>query len=336
MSRQANATIIGAFVLIALVLGVGVVVFLGSFKLRDEEAFIIYFDEPVDGLDIGSPVKYRGVSIGRVTKIYIRFNQSEENEHIPVIVEIDANLFNSSLPIEVDIRNEETFQRFADLGYRAQLANDNFITGLKHIEIDVVEDTESANFIQKEAIYKEIPSRPSLPAAVSQTMEEMLVHLDALQIQEINDALLGVLTKTQEGLDEMDFAALNESIIRGADSASELMSSERLQGAIDKFSESLTEYRNLAAKLNTKVDTILVEARRTNEELQKTLGRLAVAADQFTHVLSSDSSFRRELETALEEIAEASQASRFFFDYLERNPNSLLTGKKRPKQGEEQ
>lgn len=328
MSRQANATMIGAFVLFALVLGVGVVAFLGSFNLGDEEEFIIYFDEPVDGLEIGSPVKFRGVSIGRVTKIHIRFNQRGEDEHIPVIVEIDVDLFNSALPIEVDIRDEETFQRFADLGYRAQLESDNLITGLKHIEIDVVKDTEPAEFIQKEAIYKEIPSRPSLPAAVSQTMEEALVRLSALQIQEINDAVLRVLAKLQEGLDEMDFAVLNESIIRGADSAAELMSSERLHGAIDKFSESLTEYRILAAKLNTKVDTILFEASRTNEELQKTLVRLTEAADQFTHVLSSDSSFRHELEAALEEIAEASQALRFFFDYLERNPNSLLTGKK--------
>ena len=336
MSRQANATIIGAFVLTALVLGVGVVAFFGSFKLGDEEEFIIYFDEPVGGLDIGSPVKFRGVSIGRVNKIFIRYNQSEEADHIPVIVQIDVNLLNSSLPIEMDIRNEETFQRFADLGYRAQLVNDNLITGLKYIEIDILEDAEPANFVQKEAIYREIPSRPSLPAAVGQTVEEALVRFGALHIHEINDALLGVLAKTEEGLDELDFAALNQSIIGGVDSVTELINSERLQGAIDEFSSSLVESRNLAAKLNSKVDAILVEARRTNEELQKTLGRLAEAADQFNHVLSSDSSLRHELETALGEIAEASHALRFFFDYLERNPNSLLTGKKPPKPGMEQ
>lgn len=336
MSRQASATVIGGFVLGALFLGIGILIYLGSIKFGEKEEFIIYFDEPVAGLDIGSPVKFRGVAIGRVTKIYIRFNQSKENDHIPVIVQIDFKLLNSSLPIEDNTQNGNGFKRFAALGYRAQLVNDNFITGLKYIEIDTVEAETTPIYVQQEAIYNEIPSRPSLPAAVGQTVEEALVRFGGLQIQEINDALLGVLSMTHEGLEQLDFAALSDSIIRSADSATELMRSEKLQESIDNFSESLTESRSLAVKLNANVDTVLVEARKTNKELQRTLGRLANAADQFTHILSSDSTFRHEMEMTLQEITEASQTLRFFFDYLERNPNALLTGKRRTGPGKDQ
>lgn len=335
MSRQASATVIGGFVLGALFLGIGLLIYFGSVKFGATGEFIIYFDEPVAGLDIGSPVKFRGVLIGRVTKIYIRFNQSKEDDHIPVIVQINYDLLNSSLPSEDNTQDKKSFERFADLGYRAQLVNDNFITGLKYIEIDTVEVETVLTYVQQEAIYKEIPSRLSLPAAVGKTVEEALVHFGALQVQEINDALLGVLATTQEGLEQFDFAALNNSIIRSADSVTDLMESEKLHEVIDEFSKSLADSRLLATKLNAKTDAILTEARKTNEELQKTLGRLADAADQFTHVLSSDSTFRHEMETTLQEITEASQTVRFFFDYLERNPNALLTGKKRTRPGEE-
>ena len=330
MSKQASTTIIGVFVLGAIVLGIATVVFFGSFNFGETGDFIVYFDEPVSGLGIGSPVKFRGVPIGKVVSIFIRYNQGEETDHIPVVIELDLTLLNSSLGVDVDIRDEETFIQIVNLGYRAQLVTESLITGLKYIEIDIEGDAGRPTFIQEKVIYKEFPTRPSLTAALGQTVEEVLFRLGSIDIQGINDELIGVLSRAREGLEEVDFAGINASIIRATDSVTELLGSEKIQKAIDTFDDTLEEYRKLAVKINSKVDPVLAEAEATNEELQTTLRQVADATEQIEFILSSESSFRYEMETALGELKEAAEAIRLLVEYIERNPRSLLTGRKLP------
>jgi hypothetical protein len=61
---------VGALVLVGIALAVAFVVFLaGGRGLQATEVFETYFEESVQGLDVGAPVRYRGVAIGRVTQI---------------------------------------------------------------------------------------------------------------------------------------------------------------------------------------------------------------------------------------------------------------------------
>ncbi|MCD8483512.1 MAG: MlaD family protein [Verrucomicrobia bacterium] len=91
MRKPANPTYIGIFVIGATVLGIITVLFLGSLNLfTSTRTFVIYFEESINGLNQGAPVKFRGVPIGRVSDIRIRFNQPPESFKIPVFVDIDA------------------------------------------------------------------------------------------------------------------------------------------------------------------------------------------------------------------------------------------------------
>ncbi len=49
-----------------MLLLVGLVIFGGGRFFQDEIILETYFDSSVQGLDIGSPFKYRGVTIGEV------------------------------------------------------------------------------------------------------------------------------------------------------------------------------------------------------------------------------------------------------------------------------
>jgi ABC-type transporter Mla subunit MlaD len=70
MSKRASPTAIGAFVVSALALAMVGIITLGGMQLfKKELPFVMFFDGDVGGLDVGSPLEFRGVKIGKVTKI---------------------------------------------------------------------------------------------------------------------------------------------------------------------------------------------------------------------------------------------------------------------------
>ena len=76
MSQKANPTLIGGFVLGALVLLVGGVLLFGKglFFAPKRQQFVIYFPDSVNGLNVGAPVKLKGVTVGTVTDVRVQYD----------------------------------------------------------------------------------------------------------------------------------------------------------------------------------------------------------------------------------------------------------------------
>src|SRR5512143_1986566 len=90
MSKKANKTLIGAFVVGAIALIIAGVVIFGSGKLfAPVRKFVMVFAGSVKGLNVGSAVIFRGVKIGAVTDIQLRVDPKNMTAVIPVYVEID-------------------------------------------------------------------------------------------------------------------------------------------------------------------------------------------------------------------------------------------------------
>src|SRR6185503_10615741 len=93
MSKKANPTSIGLFIVVGLVLGVIGLIVLSSGKfLSKQQKFILYFDASLKGLNPGAPVKLRGVTIGSVVDVLIAHNQKTNDFAMPVIIELNQNL----------------------------------------------------------------------------------------------------------------------------------------------------------------------------------------------------------------------------------------------------
>ena len=92
MSKQANTKLIGGFVIGAVVLVISGILLFGSGKLfSHQKKFVLFFEDSVKGLNIGSPVDFRGVNIGTVTDIKIVLNKRDLSLLIPVFIEIEPN-----------------------------------------------------------------------------------------------------------------------------------------------------------------------------------------------------------------------------------------------------
>jgi paraquat-inducible protein B len=90
MRRSANMTLIGAFVVGGIVLIIAAVILLGAGSFSGTKPTAIsYFEDSVSGLDIGAPVKFRGVTIGKVSQVLLRTSgQSSGDYSVPVVTKL--------------------------------------------------------------------------------------------------------------------------------------------------------------------------------------------------------------------------------------------------------
>ena len=90
MSKKANPTIIGAFIIGALALTVVSLILIGGGKFfRDRQVYVTYFDGSLQGLRVGANVNFRGVRVGQVREVFVRFNMSTLAFDSPVIIELE-------------------------------------------------------------------------------------------------------------------------------------------------------------------------------------------------------------------------------------------------------
>ncbi len=128
----------------AVVSAVVLLIIIGSGRAFQQKITIeTYFNESVQGLDIGSKVKYRGVVIGEVTKIsftYVKYQQdkpmSERLRYVLVEAQLQPKLLGGRVATE--ITGPESMPAEVERGLRVRSAPQG-ITGTNYLEIDYVD-----------------------------------------------------------------------------------------------------------------------------------------------------------------------------------------------------
>jgi paraquat-inducible protein B len=140
MSTKVNKTAIGAFVLGAVALAVAAVLVLGAGKFfTTVHTYITYFEGSVKGLNIGSPVMFRGVKVGEVTSISIMFDKATNKLKIPVVFNLEPEKFKGTK--EEFQRDPKTIEKAVkELGLRTQLQSMSFVTGQLMVALDFFPD----------------------------------------------------------------------------------------------------------------------------------------------------------------------------------------------------
>jgi paraquat-inducible protein B len=91
----------------------------------------------------------------------------------------------------------------------------------------------------------------------------------------------------------------------------------------------MASFNRVSEKLSQQVEPLAVELRLTAEETRRTLGKLGQAADNLEEMTRADGATRTQLDQSLADFAEAAQAVKSLADYLDRNPEAILKGKRR-------
>src|ERR1017187_301595 len=168
MSRKINKTVIGVFVVGALVLLMAAIVVFGSGELfKRTNKFVLYFDGSVKGLAIGAPVMFRGVGIGTVKDISLIYDSKAGTITLPVIVEIQQDRIQGAPSFgELD-----GTKKMIALGLRGNLEVQSFLTGQLMISFDFYPDKP----VKLRGIFKGYPELPTLPTSpdIFQIMENL-------------------------------------------------------------------------------------------------------------------------------------------------------------------
>src|SRR6516165_6379361 len=139
MNKKISPTMIGAFVVGALALIVIAILVFGSGRLfRQTREFVLYFDNSVNGLHAGAPVKIKGVEVGSVKDIRLQLERGKEAK-IPVIIEIDLEKFISRgaiIAAQTAMDREALQKAIVDRGLRGQLEMESLVTGLLFVSLD--------------------------------------------------------------------------------------------------------------------------------------------------------------------------------------------------------
>lgn len=131
MSTPTNRWKLGLFVVLGVSAALGAVAFFGSRSFQKETvSYKTFFDESVQGLEIGSPVKFRGVTIGSVVSIDI----ASDRRHVEVTYELGVKVLDA-LGLAVEKRRLQERRLFIPPDLRAQLASTG-ITGVMFIQMD--------------------------------------------------------------------------------------------------------------------------------------------------------------------------------------------------------
>src|SRR5262245_45070451 len=175
MASQARKTLIGTFVVGAVALAAAGITIFGSGRFFQQRlTFVMFFSGSITGLSIGSPVEFRGVRVGHVTKIAAVFDPKTLSITIPVYVEVDPKslVVSGSGDAWSVLSTNHLYHPLLDKGLKAQLDIESFITRQLYINMDFYPDSPT-KLLGLDSQVPEIPTIPSLQEQIVQTLQKL-------------------------------------------------------------------------------------------------------------------------------------------------------------------
>ncbi len=344
MSTRANPTIIGAFVVGATVLLLAaLLVWGGAGFLHTKLDYVLFFDSPVTGLQNGAPVMFRGVRVGAVTDVQIRWG----TPLVAVYISLEPDLLKGAPRHDGRAQIAESVRK----GLRAQLRAQSFVTGVLFVAFDVAPDTP----VVLRGLEPKTPELPTIPTDVAVWMAKLERIADTVSNLPLNE----IARATSDDLNETTRILKSPEITRALKSTDALVSDTRIlvqkidtltsalvaqvdplaadaratlvsaQAALAGVPALVEDARRLIVKVDGHTDPLLGSLRRSSDVAQGVLEQARVTLSGVDGVLTQDSAMGYELVQVLRELRETARAFRSLADYLERVPDAPIYGVRR-------
>jgi paraquat-inducible protein B len=253
------------------------------------ETYVLVFKESVRGLLVGAPVDLRGVTVGEVTKIN---------------VELDPVRKEFSMPVEVQFYPERLRARYRNVSDRAKSTDSRTLLN-SIIENGFRAQLRSGNLLtgQLYVALDLFPNAPHVKMNWSKNPPEFPTIPTSLE--QLQSTLVRIAQKIESlPLDEI-----------AGDARKALQSLDTTLKSADKM------VKQVDGAVVPEVKGALDDVRKTLDEFRKTLA----GAKQ---TLSPDAPLQHDMRETMRELSRAAQSLRGLADYLDRNPEALIRGKK--------
>lgn len=280
MSRKTNPFRVGLFIIIGTILFVSVLAILGAGKIfEDSVKMETYLNESVNGLEVGSPIKFRGVKIGTVSQIgfvtdhYVDLNQSALR-YVYLLGDLNHKMFQSKEGEEII----HALKREVDRGLRARPVSLG-LTGQLFLEIDYVDPDKNPPLEiswKPEHIY--VPSAPSIMSKV--------------------ESAVASISDTLEDINKADIAEAIDDVRSVAQSMSTFLKNSDTGEISKRLTGTLTEAEKFIARVNHLL---------ADPEVDRLMPDVAAAARNMRVVMESSSG---DIVAAMKDIRKASESTK--------------------------
>ena len=353
MSSKSNNWKLGLFVMTGAVAALAAVFWLAANQInRKTLPAVAYFAESVQGLDVGAPVKIRGVTIGNVREITIAPDG--------MLVEVRSDIFVDRLErmniYDPNLDFRRWWQAQEALGMetpRVQLASVG-ITGVKFLQVDFFDSTTYPApvlgiDIPPNSWY--VPTVPStlksledgaavlferLPTLLSE-VQQFVSQLNALDLMELSQTATTLIARVDSTLDEVAAGPLSSGARELMTSVGEVATSanhmlEQLDEGGGTVGRLVGRWEAVATKLDTtleRLDKVLVGADEAlgKADIGQTVASLRDTSDAYGRLARDASGITSELQADLAALRSTLDGLKSFIDYLERNPSALVRGR---------
>lgn len=338
MAKRSNPKLIGAFVVGAIALAIaGAIAFGGTQFLVTKHKAVLFFQGSVGGLAVGAPVDFRGVKVGTVTNIQINYDIDKQTLEIPVEIEIIPEMIH----VTSGQRSERNLQKLVERGLRAQLVVQSLVTGQASVEFDFHPDTP-IRLVGARTDLPELPTIPSSMDTMQANIAAVLQKLSQLPLDKIADGITGAIGNLQQTLTDAstlikdvnvridpmltnleDTSEQAKILIATANDRIQLRQGEPLQ----TLNDTLKDYGQLADQLQGTTKLLTGDLQTTLKILNSALGEINDTVTLLERDLARNPALLTQTTDTLREFKAMAASIRAFAEYLQRNPNALLTGK---------
>jgi paraquat-inducible protein B len=315
---------IGAFVLGGIVLGLGAIVFFGSFHVfQPVTNAAVVFEGSISGLAIGAPVTFRGVRVGAVERISIQYQPRNRTAYIPVVVRLEPDRVRVSGPT-VGTDSGVDLPSLIDRGLRAELVTQSFVTGQSQINLDF--DRTAPPILHPDVTSLiEIPTRQS-------SIQRFTKQLSELPLEELFDNTNAALISVKALADKLDqdLPPLIASLKNTSDGASH---------SLDVLTAAVTDVQGKLGTTLASIDTLSTNSDQQLTQRSADLHMLIASTQQtvlhtdellkdLRGITSPRSDTRANIDATLRDLSAAAASLRGFASDVEHNPQLLLTGRR--------
>jgi len=334
--KRIDPRFIGSFVVGAVILTVAGLLFFGPGGfLAETRNYVVFFESSVKGLNVGSPVRFRGVKIGQIKEINVRVRPQDFEFYIPVVIQIEPSRFKAEGTdqgmlemIKTTVQGVDPMIALVDKGLRAQMQLDSLVTGQLYVNLDMLPDTPLvlAGYEHK---YPEIP-------AIISSLEELTKTFADIPLQELTDKLIS----SAEGFEKLiNSPSLHNALAKFDDTTSQLNQflhnlNEQLLPLVNMFKDTIQQSQTTIqdaqttiGHIDSKIDPLSEQFNLAVLAVNDASVKTAEAMQQIKGLAANDSQIMEQLSLTLQEVNRTARTLRYLTTELERDPQMLLRGR---------
>ena len=265
--------------------------------------YVTYFPGPVRGLTEGTPVQMKGVEVGRVRDVHLRYVPESASLETPVTIEIDPRKL--EFPVtdtmsrqDLRVQLDDAMAKLVAKGMRATLNSSLVLPGASGVSLEMTARAGTGRLVLAH-------DPPIIPAAASGNGIE---------------GALGSLNRIATRIENLPLEDIARHVNSAASRVDALVGDPALSQSLQRLNSSLADVQKIAATTRENVGPII-------DSLRNAATSAEAAAGRAQQLMGTSQHQNYDLGQLIKELTRAAEAVRALASYLSENPDALLKGR---------